>query len=53
MSRAWIFGARTKEQQNDETQLIHWTRQEAELRLQRRRIFGLEAEEGRYIRISL
>lgn len=53
MSRAWIFGARNTEHVDRETQLIRWASREQELRAQRLRIFGLEAEEGRHIRISL
>ena len=53
MSRAWIFGARNTEQIDRETQFIHWAAREQDLRTQRLRIFGLEAEEGRHIRISL
>ena len=53
MSRAWIFGARNNEEIDRESQLILWNSREQERRAQRLRIFGMQAEEGRHIRISL
>jgi len=53
MSRAWIFGARTNEQVDRETQLIRWTARQAELRAERSRILGVESVERRPYRYSL
>lgn len=53
MSRAWIFGARTAEVADRETQLIRWTAAQAELRAERARLLGPESAERRPYRYSI
>ena len=53
MSRAWIFGARTTEVADRETQLIRWTAAQAELRAERARLLGTESVERLPYRYSL